>query len=127
MPGPGGKPKPAEAYRFRRTFGKPERLLSFDCERSDQATLAQALQLFTGTIVNDAVARPHNRLGKLLRAGRSSAEIIEELYLASLCRYPTDSEKFALIGRVERSASRREGLEDVLWGLVNCKEFLLRR
>ena len=64
-------------------FGKPERLLSCDCERSDDTTLAQALQLITGDIVNEASTQPDNRLGRLLKAGRSNEEIVEELYLAA--------------------------------------------
>jgi hypothetical protein len=127
MPGPRRGRSLQEAYRFLRAFGKPERLLSCDCERSDNTTLAQVLQLITGNIVNQALARPDNRLGKLLSAGRSNGAIIDELYLASLCRFPSAAEQSALEERVRKAAGRREGLEDVLWGLLNSKEFLLRR
>jgi hypothetical protein len=116
-----------DTYRFLRTFGKPERLLSCDCERSDSTTLAQALQLITGKILNEALTEPDNRLGKLLQAGRSNREIIEELYLASLCRPPSAAERSALEERVAKATNRREALEDVLWGLLNSKAFLLRR
>jgi len=114
-------------FRFLRLFGKPERLLNCDCERSDNTTVAQALSLITGDVVNKAVAEADNRLGKLLAAGRSNAEIIDELYLATLCRAPSDGERSALIGHVERSPNRREALEDVLWGMLNSKEFQLRK
>jgi hypothetical protein len=114
-------------FRFLRIFGKPERLLNCDCERSDSTTLAQALQLITGEVINKAIAQPDNCLGKMLKAGMSNAEIIEELYLASLSRYPGPEEKTALVRQVNESAQRREALEDVLWGLLNSKEFLLRK
>ncbi len=114
-------------FRFLRTFGKPERLLSCACERSDSSTLAQALQLITGEVVNKALTQKDNRLGKLLQAGKANSDIIEDLYLASLCRYPTDTERSSLVQHVERSAVRRDALEDVLWGLLNSKEFLLRK
>jgi Protein of unknown function (DUF1549)/Protein of unknown function (DUF1553) len=114
-------------FRFLRTFGKPERLLSCDCERSDATTLAQALQMTTGDIINKAVANPDNRVGKLLAAKKSNADIIEELFLASLCRFPMTAETASLVRRVEMSTDRREALEDVLWGLLNSKEFLLRK
>jgi hypothetical protein len=114
-------------FRFLRTFGKPERLLSCDCERSDNATLAQALQLLTGEVVNKALTQADNRLGKLMQAGKSNVEIIEELYLASLCRYPSAEERSALAAVVDRTGKRRAALEDVLWGLLNSKEFLLRK
>src|SRR5262249_40496840 len=112
-------------FRFLRLFGKPERLLNCDCERSDNTTVAQALSLITGEVGNKAVAETDTRMGKLLAAGRSNAEVIEELYLASLCRVPSAAERSALVSRVGRSLNRREALEDLLWGLLNSKEFQL--
>jgi hypothetical protein len=113
--------------KFLRQFGKPERLLSCDCERSDNTTLGQALQLITGPIVNQAVSRPANRLGKLLDAKRKPGEILDELFLAALCRLPSESERAALLPRVENATDRRAIFEDVLWGLLNAKEFMLVR
>ena len=118
-----GKNVQGNSYRFLRLFGKPERLLSCDCERSDSTTVAQALNLIAGDIVNKALEQPDNRLGKLLKEGRSNPEILEELYLASLCRLPTQAEITTILPNVERAANRREAWEDVLWGLVNAKEF----
>lgn len=114
-------------YRFLRLFGKPERLLSCDCERSDGTTVAQALNLITGDIVNKAIEKTDNRLGKLMSAGRGNEEIVEDLYLACLCRLPTTVEKATLLARIERGTNRRQALEDVLWGLMNSKEFQLRK
>ena len=114
-------------YRFLKLFGKPERLLSCDCERSDSTTVAQALNLITGDIVTKALEKPDNRLGRLLHEAKSNDEIVEELYLACLCRLPTAAERSALVPTLDRAANRREALEDVLWGLVNSKEFQLRR
>jgi hypothetical protein len=73
------------------------------------------------------LSEPDNRLGKLLAAGKSVPAIIDELYLAALCRRPTKEERARTVRLVGRAKDRREALEDVLWGLVNAKEFLLRR
>lgn len=116
-----------DGVKFLRLFGKPERLLSCDCERSEDSTLAQALQLIAGRLINRAVSAPDNRLGALLKARRTDAAILDELYLASLCRPPTERERAALLARIARAPDRRAALEDVLWGLLNAKEFLLRR
>jgi hypothetical protein len=113
-------------FQFLKLFGKPERLLSCDCERSDNTTVGQALQLITGEAVNKALANPDNRLAKLPKDKKTLTQIIEELYLASLCRYPTPAERSALIGRIE-TGDRRVFLEDVLWALLNSKEFQLRK
>ncbi|HWY87472.1 MAG TPA: DUF1549 and DUF1553 domain-containing protein [Gemmataceae bacterium] len=114
-------------YRFLRLFGKPERLLSCDCERSDSTTVAQALNLITGDIVNKALDQPDNRLGRLLKEGSSNAAILDELYLACLCRAPTLAERSTILPTMDSAVNRREAWEDVLWGLVNSKEFQLRR
>lgn len=127
LPMPRRREGSPDSVKFLRLFGKPERLLSCDCERSDDSTLAQALQLIAGRLVNRAVSTPDNRLGALLKAGTSDAAILDELYLASLCRPPSERERAALLARVAQARDRRAALEDVLWGLLNAKEFLLRR
>src|SRR5205807_1196270 len=101
--------------------------LSCECERSDDSTLAQALQLITGDVLNGMLAEPDNRLGQLIAAGRSDAQILDELYLAALCRRPSTAERREALALIARSKERRAALEDVLWGLLNAKEFLLRR
>jgi hypothetical protein len=116
-----------EGPRFLAVFGKPARLLNCECERSEDTTLAQAFQLITGPTLHGLLGEPDNRLGKLLASGRPIPEVIDELYLAALCRRPHTKERRRAVELVERASDRRAGLEDVLWGLVNAKEFLLRR
>jgi len=113
--------------KFLRQFGKPERLLACACERSDNTTLAQALQMITGPLINRALSEPDNRLGKLMKAGKSNADIVEELFLAALSRVPNDRERSAIMTRIESAPDRRAALEDVLAAILNSKEFLLRK
>jgi hypothetical protein len=130
LPGVGAqstKKVASDADKFMRQFGKPERLLSCDCERSEDTTLGQALQMITGQLVNKGVSEADNRLGKLLAAAKSNRAVIEELYLATLCRPPSERELGAMLARVEQAPDRRGALEDVLWALLNSKEFLLRQ
>jgi hypothetical protein len=70
---------------------------------------------------------PDNRIGRLLAAGKSNAEIVEELYLAALCRPPSEAERQRAQEMIVRAKDRRASLEDLTWGLANAKEFLLRR
>jgi hypothetical protein len=111
---------------FLKRFGKPERLLSCECERADDTTLGKAFQLMTGQMLNRMLSEPDNRIGKLVGAGKSNREIVEEFYLVALSRPPADQDVQAAMAYVEKSAERRAALEDVVWGLVNAKEFLLR-
>lgn len=119
--------KSLQAERFLKAFGKPERLLTCECERSDDMGLVQAFQLLTGEMLQDMLADPENRVGKLIAGGKSDAEIVEELYLAALSRRPTKDELTKLVAFVGKATDRRAAVEDVAWGLVNSKEFLLRR
>jgi hypothetical protein len=113
--------------RFLKTFGKPDRLLSCDCERSDDTTLVQAFQLITGRLLHQLLAAPDNRIDRLLKDGSDDAAILEELYLTALCRRPTEREQRDVVAYVARAANRRAAWEDVAWGVLNAKEFLLRR
>ena len=111
---------------FMKAFGKPDRLLTCECERSDSTTLTQAFQLINGQAVRSKLEATDNRIGKLLSAGRSDEEILEELTLAALTRPPTESERAGFFGHVRGSKDRRKAWEDVAWAIVNSKEFLLR-
>ena len=69
------------AVRFLRVFGKPERLLSCDCERSDTTTLTQALTLLTGDVLNRSLTPRRTTAsagcsGRAWRRGRSSTSCI---------------------------------------------------
>jgi hypothetical protein len=113
--------------QFLELFGKPQRLLTCECERSGETTMGQAFQMISGPAVNGLLARPENRLARLLASGRSNQEIIEELYWVALTRAPTAAELEKTCKYLKDSADRRLALEDVTWGLLNAKEFLLRR
>jgi hypothetical protein len=121
-----GQP-PSDGERFLTSFGKPIRLLSCECERSEDTTLNQAFQLITGPLVNQMLGAADNRIGRLLAAGKTDAEIVEEFYLAALCRPPSPTERQMALAMIGRTKDRRAALEDLVWGLVNAKEFLLRR
>ena len=113
-----------DVERFLRVFGKPERLLSCDCERTSEPTLAQTFQLLTGNTLQAMLARSDNRLESLLELPAERA--IEELFLATLSRRPKPAEITGSIKLLNDSRTKREGYEDILWGLVNAREFLLR-
>lgn len=118
--------RPSDGERFLQVFGKPERSLTCECERSEDATLAQAFQLTSGELTQRLLSETNNRLGQLLSAGRSDLEVIEELFLAALSRRPTAREYAIATDALKKGTNRRAAFEDLLWGLLNSKEFLLR-
>lgn len=113
--------------RFLAVFGKPKRSLSCECERSEDSTLSQAFQLLTGPHLNEKLALRENRLEDLLKNHRSPADICDECFLSTLSRYPTEMERAAAIKAWNEARDPRIFLEDLVWGLINSKEFLLRR
>ncbi|MGE3821478.1 MAG: DUF1549 domain-containing protein [Isosphaeraceae bacterium] len=111
---------------FLKVFGKPERLLTCECERSDATTLAQAFQLINGPTVREKLESPDNRIGRLLKADMDDDARLDELTLASLARLPKASERSAFLAHLRKSKNQRKAWEDLAWSLINSKEFLLR-
>ena len=60
----------------------------------------------------------------MIEEKKSVDEIVTELYLAGLCRPPSDAELAVSREYVQESSSPQEGYEDLLWGLMNSKYFL---
>ncbi len=77
--------------------------------------------------MNALVRDSDNRLGKMISAGKTDAEMLDEFYLAALCRSPASTEAKKLLAHIATAKDRRAAWEDVLWALLNSKEFLLRR
>ena len=112
---------------FLKTFGKPERLLTCECERSESTTLAQAFQMINGPTVRRKLDSDDNRIARLLKAKADDRAILDELYLAALGREPKPAERDGsapTCGPGERPP--RSAWEDITWALLNSKEFLLR-
>ena len=87
----------------------------------------EAFQLISGELLNQMLGESDNRLGRLLKEGKSNRAILEEFYLAALSRLPAPAEARELLAQVEARADRRAAWEDVVWGLLNSKSFLLRQ
>ncbi len=111
---------------FLKVFGKPDRLLTCECERSESTTLAQAFQLINGDAVRRTLEADDNRIGRLLQAETPAPELVAELSLAILSRLPTTSECDTFLAHVARAKDQRKAWEDVAWAMINSKEFLLR-
>jgi hypothetical protein len=112
--------------RFLELFGKPPRLLTTDAERSCECNMAQAFQLISGPTVNQMLAEKENRITRLIAANKSNQEMLEDLFWTALTRPPTQKETAVLLPRLNETTDVRRELEDILWGLLNSKEFVFR-
>ncbi|MBX6313612.1 MAG: DUF1549 domain-containing protein [Isosphaeraceae bacterium] len=116
-------------HPFLRTFGQPLRSVACECERGADSTLEQALQIVGGRTVHAKIIAPENRIGKLLASGADDPTIVDELFLATLCRPPTEAERTLALDRLgarPQPEARRRALEDLLWSLLNHAEFLFQ-
>ena len=111
---------------FLKSFGRPERVLTCECERTAEPSMAQAMHIANGDTVNQKLAAKGNVIDKLVAAHASDEQIIEDAYLAALSRYPTDKEKRQIRDVLQDAtgADRRKLLEDFYWGLLSSNEFL---
>jgi hypothetical protein len=116
----------AETDQFLASFGKPPRLLPSECERSCEPSMGQAFQLMNGPLVNEMLSEAEGLAGQLEKDQRPLEEITEELYWRALSRGPTGEELAKIGSYLAERGRKREAYEDVLWSLVNAKEFLFR-
>lgn len=111
-----------EDGNFFNVYGKPD--LGSIPERDMKPSLLQALHQLAGPTFTAKLSREGGRVDSLLQRQASDESIIEELYLAALCRFPTEAEQAGLKAMIRRQDSRREAVEDLLWALVNSEQFL---
>ncbi len=131
---------------FLSVFGRPDGASACECERNSDANLAQALLLMNSEELlakigapppapkTDPKAKPNpnagpkaapgERLTKLLADKRPHAEKLRDLYLVALSREPMKDELAILVGHIEKKGDDRAAYADILWALLNTKEFL---
>jgi hypothetical protein len=109
------------------TFGKPKRVSVCECERIPDENLAQALHTLNGDILAAKLAEANGRVAKLIAAKKPHDEIVTTLYLATVTRRPSPAELDASRKFLAESPSPQECYQDLLWALVNSKQFVFVR
>jgi hypothetical protein len=112
---------------FMETFGRPPRREICACERTGDPALAQALFLINDDDVLSRIADPKGQLPKLLASIADDRALVEELYLVTLSRRPSEEESAKTLAYLQQAESREAGVQDVLWVLLNVREFLFVR
>jgi Protein of unknown function (DUF1549)/Protein of unknown function (DUF1553) len=122
-----GKRRANALDQFLEIFGKPPRLLTTESERSCECNMGQVFQMVSGPTVNQLLAEKENRVSRLIEAGRSDQEIVAELLWTALTRETAEEEMHQLLSGLDSGQDRRAELEDILWGLLNSKDFVFRQ
>jgi hypothetical protein len=108
---------------FLDAFDRPQRVTACECERSSGATLAQVLLLANSNEIENKIADGSGRIARMFKAKMPMKELVEELYLAAYSRYPTGQELNTTLAYIESMENKQQAAEDVLWTLLNSKEF----
>ena len=108
--------------QFLEVYGRPVSRDSMPW-RDYRSTLRQALHLLVGSTYTSKISAEGGRVDRLLSTGASGREIVRELYLAALSRYPTAEEEARLQALIEGAPSRRKGVENLAWGLLASRQF----
>lgn len=116
-------PDPAVRSSFLDLFGRPKRSTTCECERSAEMHVGQMLHLISSDHMESKLAARGSRLDRLIAEKKTDEQIIDEFYLAAFSRTPTAKEKQMLLARPLDAKNRRAFFEDLLWALMNTKEF----
>jgi len=120
---------------FLTVFGRPDASSSCECERSNDASLSQALHLLNSKDLQSKLGADAGTAARLASDPRPEEQRIRDLYLLALGRPPKPEEielgREHVSRKVAKAAddpgkakARREAFEDLVWAVVNTKEFL---
>ncbi len=125
--GTGGERARASLQYPFQIFGRPMRNpdVQCDCERDGKPTIVQTLYLANHPAVLQKIADPMGRVAQVLKRIADDEERIEELFLWVLSRSPTADERRDCLKYVKGAPTAQRGYEDLMWGLLNTREFLL--
>jgi hypothetical protein len=110
---------------FFRIFGRPVRASVCECERSNEPSIAQALHLMNSDEIANKLRSRQGTARRLANSKATSRDIIDELYLSTLSRFPNDAERTLMLRVfIEAGDDRQAAVEDVLWALLNTRSFV---
>lgn len=96
-----------------------------DCERESNATMVGSLYIANHPQVHQKIKSAEGRLAQIMKDLPKDEDRIDEIYLGVLSRFPTAMERQTVLRYIDGSASKQLAMEDLLWSLLNSKEFLL--
>ena len=127
------------ASPFLRVFGRPENESVCECERIQTSSLAQSLHLMNAGDIKSKLSNGNGRAELLAKSDKPMEDRIAELYRVAFARAPSSEELATAVAYlneprldaqgkpIDPTRSLRENLHDLLWALINTKEFLFNQ
>ncbi len=112
---------------FLDTFGRPDPNQDPPCERTSDTAVVQALHLMNSVGVQKKLSADSGRVARLAKSNLAPCAVVDELYLLTYSRLPTQDERNVAEGLIaDPKSDRRNAIEDILWALVNSAEFVFK-
>jgi len=121
---------PDESFQsyFLDVFGRPQRISACECERVSEANLAQALHLLNSDEVQGKLSRAGARAEQMVKDPRPDAEKVDELFLWAFAHKPTSQQREIALAHIAKHAQNKKiAYENILWALINTKEFVFNQ
>ncbi|MGC8642769.1 MAG: DUF1549 and DUF1553 domain-containing protein [Isosphaeraceae bacterium] len=104
-------------------FGRCTRAASCSSVQTPPLSLKQALLLIGGDIVESKIGSLNGYLASALKLDLEPEELVENLYMRTVCRPPTAEEASRWSAELKQGPSLSEAAEDLFWALLNSREF----
>ena len=123
------------AIPFLKTFGRPERASVCECERDPMASLGQSLHFLNASGIQAKLGTANGLVENLIKEVESPEERVTQIYLMAFSREPTENEMKSALAYLAEAAvaadgkpgdvttAARDNLQDLLWAVINTKEF----
>jgi hypothetical protein len=113
--------------QFLEMFGRPARDTGLFSERNNQPSQAQRLHLLNSSHVQTKIERGPRLKGLLKTAKKDRTELVRTIYLTILSRYPNQQEFGHMTKYYQtKGITSQQATTDLVWALINSKEFLYR-
>jgi hypothetical protein len=123
---------PDESFNsyFLDVFGRPQRISACECERVGEANLAQALHLLNSDEIQNKLSRSGGRADVLAgpKDKRPDGEKVADLFLWAFAHKPSPSQLQAALADIAKNEkNKKAAYENILWALINTKEFVFNQ
>ncbi len=115
---------------FLKTFGRHQRRITCDCERSNEPSVIQVLHLNNGETLNEKLGQTGSVVDLALAELAGNPEgMVRKAFLQTLSRQPTEAELRELVSELTQvpQEEQRQAVEDFYWSLMSSREFLYHR